>query len=77
VKLGNPNAANAWKQAEISIRRNRLAFAQSALKSIKEIHATGITSLNRIADCMNKRGEPTARGGRWQAITVKRVLECK
>jgi len=44
------------------------------LKHIAEIKTTGIDSLNRIADCLNKRGERTARGGRFTATTVKRIL---
>ncbi|MDB6121997.1 MAG: resolvase [Pedosphaera sp.] len=72
--LGNPNAAQAWKTAIKAIREGKQRFAATALISIREIQGTGIESLNRIADCMNKRGEKTARGGRWTATAVKRVL---
>jgi hypothetical protein len=34
-----------------------------------------ITTLREIADALNARGVPTARGGRWYAMTVSNVLE--
>lgn len=76
AKLGNPNAATAWKKAAKVIQSRKNEFAASALKGIREIQSTGIVSMNRIADCLNKRGEKTARGGKWTATAVKRVLEC-
>jgi DNA invertase Pin-like site-specific DNA recombinase len=76
VKLGNPNAAAAWNIATASIQRNKVEFAKIALKNIQEIQATGITSLKRVAECLNLRGLPTRRtGGRWTGTTVQRVLQ--
>ncbi len=72
--LGNPNPANAWKMAVSAIQARKKEFAAIALKSIREIQSTGIVSMNRIADCLNKRGEKSARGGKWTATAVKRVL---
>jgi hypothetical protein len=34
----------------------------------------GAKSLRAIAEALNARGVPTARGGRWQAMTVSNVL---
>ena len=31
-------------------------------------------SLRTIAEALNTRGVPTARGGRWQAMTVSNLL---
>lgn len=76
VKLGNPNATEALAEAQKAIQARKRGFAALALESIREIQSTGIGSLNRVADCMNKRGEMTARGGRWTATAVKRVLAC-
>ena len=42
---------------------------------IEGIRATGITTLGGIADALNKRGVPTARGGTWYAMTVRNLLE--
>jgi hypothetical protein len=42
---------------------------------IEELQAAGATSLNAIADGLNERGIPTARGaGKWSATQVMRVL---
>ena len=76
AKLGNPNPSKALAKAAQAIKQRKAEFAKNALKSIREIQSTGVDTLARIADCMNKRGEPTARRGEWTATAVKRVLEC-
>lgn len=73
--LGNPDAAKAWGKAMTAIKARKAEFATAASKSIQEVRSTGIESLSRIADCMNKRGEKTPRGGKWTATAVKRILE--
>jgi DNA invertase Pin-like site-specific DNA recombinase len=76
VVLGNPNPERSLRKAvEANIKRKQ-EFAATALKSIREIQSTGVETLSRIADCMNKRGEKTSRGGTWTATAVKRVIEC-
>jgi len=43
---------------------------------IEELRAAGATSLRAIADGLNARGIPTARGdGEWSAVQVMRVLD--
>ena len=37
-------------------------------------HRHGARSLRAIANALNARGVPTARGGRWQAMTVSNIL---
>lgn len=76
VTLGNPNASKAWKKAVAAIKERKQQFAATVIKSIEEIRSTGVESLSRIADCLNKRGDKTPRGGKWTATAVKRVLEC-
>jgi len=76
VTLGNPNATAALAKAKEVIKARKMEFATAALKAIREIQSTGIDSLNRIADCLNKRGEKSPRGGRWTATAVKRCLAC-
>ena len=75
VKLGNPNAAKAWTKAVQAIKQGKKDFAATALTTIREIQSTGIYTLAKIADCLNKRGEKTARGGTWTATAVKRIVE--
>ena len=76
IVLGNPNASGAWSKAMSAIKERKQQFAETAIKSIREIQSTGVESLTRIADCMNKRGEKTPRGGKWTATAVKRILAC-
>jgi hypothetical protein len=43
---------------------------------IVELRAAGATSLRAIAEGLNARRIPTARGSRtWSAMQIKRVLE--
>ena len=50
-------------------------FAADVLPIIGDIRAGGITSLNGVAEELNRRGVGTPRGGRWAAMTVRRVVE--
>lgn len=50
-------------------------WAVSVLPMVEAIRAEGITSLQGIAKALNERGITTARGGQWQAVQVKRLLE--
>ena len=42
--------------------------------TIGEIQAEGKTSLHQIAAALNARGITTAKGGKWQAVQVQRVM---
>jgi hypothetical protein len=42
---------------------------------IAELQAAGATSLRSIAAGLNERGIPTARGSKWSAVQVMRVLD--
>jgi DNA invertase Pin-like site-specific DNA recombinase len=75
--LGCPVAAQAWSKAMVSIQTNKKAFAGRAMQSINEIRSTGVSSLSRISDYMNKRGEKTRLGGRWTTTGVQRILKQK
>jgi hypothetical protein len=45
------------------------------LPLIREVQASGARTLAVIAVILNARGVPTARGGSWVRMTVKRVLD--
>src|SRR5262249_13647617 len=70
VRLGGPKLAQARKAAVKAIEANADRHAANVLPIIREIKRAGATSLRAIADALNARGVPTARGGRWQAQTV-------
>jgi DNA invertase Pin-like site-specific DNA recombinase len=74
VKLGGPKLAEARKVALKTIGASADQHAANVLPIIREIERAGVTSLRAIAEALNARGVPTARGGRWQAQTVANVL---
>ena len=69
---------SARHRAKAIAARNERADARVAdlAETIKELQASGATSLRAIAAGLNERGIPTARGdGSWSATQVMRVLE--
>ena len=74
VRLGGPKLAQARKAAVKAIEANADRHAANVLPIIRELKRAGATSLRAIADALNARGVPTARGGRWQAQTVSNAL---
>jgi hypothetical protein len=57
-----------------AVRCDADRHAANVLPIICEIERAGARSLRAIAEALNARGVPTARGGRWQAMTVSNVL---
>jgi len=45
-----------------------------ARPAIREAQAAGAKSLREIAAALNARGIATARGGKWEATTVRNIL---
>jgi hypothetical protein len=41
---------------------------------VKELRAAGAVSLRAIAEGLEARGIPAARGGKWSAVQVSRLL---
>lgn len=75
VKLGNrTNLAEARAKAVASTKATADAFALNVLPVIEQVKAQGVTSYNGIAEALNVRGVRTARGGTWQANTVRKII---
>ena len=74
VKLGGPKLAQARKVALETIGAAADNHAANVLPVIREIRKAGATTLREIADALNARGIPTARGGRWHASTVNNIV---
>jgi DNA invertase Pin-like site-specific DNA recombinase len=81
-RLGNPNGARALKgkqvgnkEAVAAIKAHAQERAQNLRAIIVDVKAAGITSVRAIADELNRRAILTARGGRWHATSVVRLLE--
>lgn len=73
-KLGGPRLAAA-RRASIEVRREFAdAFAANVRPIIKEIQASGVTSLHGIARALTARGVKTARGGDWTSVQVSNLL---
>lgn len=51
------------------------AFAHRIEPEVRAVQAEGFRSLRAMAGELNRRAVPTANGGRWHALTVRRVLE--
>jgi DNA invertase Pin-like site-specific DNA recombinase len=73
-KLGGPRLAAA-RRASIKARSEIAdAFAANVRPIIKEIQASGVSSLRGVARALTARGVPTARGGSWSDVMVAAVL---
>jgi hypothetical protein len=63
TRLGNSKPATSLLKASQSIQERKSLFIVQTRKIIQEIQSAGVSSLSKIADCLNKRGEKTRRGG--------------
>jgi len=62
-------ASVATRQAQAAQR------AADVMPVVTELQAAGATSLRAIAAGLKERGIPAARGGKWSAVQVMRLLE--
>jgi DNA invertase Pin-like site-specific DNA recombinase len=74
IKLGNPNLFECRARGAEQNARDARAFAARVQAIIAEIARQGFKSRRSIAQELNRRAIPTARGGRWGAQTVANVL---
>jgi hypothetical protein len=78
VKLGGDrgvrlsgDARHACSAANAAIARAR---ASDLSATVRELQAAGCESLGAIAEGLDARGIPAARGGKWSAVQVSRLL---
>jgi DNA invertase Pin-like site-specific DNA recombinase len=74
-KLGGPRLATARKASLKARSKAADTFAANVRPIIKEIQASGISSLRGVAKALNARGVRTARGSEWTGVQVSNVLE--
>lgn len=80
VKLGGDRgmiATQALKGAEASAKlRSEKAEKRAGdlLPVVQTIQREGVTSLRQIAGVLNERNIPAARGGKWSAAQVRRLM---
>jgi len=75
TKLGGPKRLEASALGAASNRSNAERFAANTVPIIREIQASGVTTLHGVAKALNARGVPTARGAPWSAVAVSNVLK--
>ena len=73
VRLDSPRPALTRERAAAINRARAGRFAGTVRDTIGDMAAQGM-SLRAIAHELDRRGVPTARGGVWQAVTVRAVL---
>lgn len=77
VVLGGNRGAVLTAEAKAKGNAVRSAKAQGRavdlLPVISEIREVGAATLQAVADALNDRGIPTARGGKWSPVQVARV----
>jgi DNA invertase Pin-like site-specific DNA recombinase len=66
---------NGAERLAPAYRAEAMACAAEVVPVLEDVRASGALSLRQIAAGLNQRGIPTARGGTWSAMQVKRVLE--
>ena len=58
----------------LAVKRAADARARALASTLRGLRAAGFISRQAQADELNRRGIRTARGGRWQYVTVVRML---
>lgn len=75
VRLGTQNPKRQVKLMAAAAREAAMEFKRKMAPVIDEIRQTGVSTLQGIADCLNRRGIPTRTGKSvWYPTTVKHVL---
>jgi hypothetical protein len=64
----------AGEAGTIGLKADGDAHATAVMPPIREAQAAGAKSLRQIAAALNGRGIATARGGKWEAATVRNIL---
>jgi DNA invertase Pin-like site-specific DNA recombinase len=75
TKLCNPRPAQALKIAQTANSARADAYAKSLLPVIQEIREAHVTTLRKIAQCLNARGFKTPKNKAFKAQSVKNLVE--
>jgi DNA invertase Pin-like site-specific DNA recombinase len=73
-KLGGPKLNDARILGRAANKANADRFAANTLPVVKQIQASGVTTLRGIAAALDARGVPTARGGAWTPVQVSNLM---
>ena len=79
VKLGGDRGARLTAKAraagKAAVQQRARSRAHDLAPTVQELQAAGCESLRAIAAGLEERGIPAARGGKWSAVQVARLLE--
>jgi DNA invertase Pin-like site-specific DNA recombinase len=73
TKLGGPKRLEASALGAAANKAN--AERSNTLPIIREIQASGVTTLRGVARALNARGVPSARGVPWSPVAVSNILK--
>ncbi|MES2391036.1 MAG: recombinase family protein [Acidobacteriota bacterium] len=68
-------AAEGRKASIVSRTAASNVWAKDVRGIIEDIRGEGAASLRDVAAALNERSIPTARGGEWSAVQVKRIMD--
>ena len=71
---GEASSRSRRMHGALANKRAADSRANALVPTIRELRAAGFISRRALADELNRRRTPTARGGRWHYTTVVRVL---
>jgi DNA invertase Pin-like site-specific DNA recombinase len=73
--LGNrTNLPDAQAKGVAAIKGAADEFAANVLPIVRQLQASGVTTVRAIAEALNVRNIRTARGGEWHGSTVRNLL---
>src|SRR5713226_10317203 len=71
---GGTSSRRRGVHGPLALKRAADSRALALATTIRELRAAGFISRRALADELNRRGIPTARGGSWHYTTVVRML---
>lgn len=71
----NKDTQRAAAKGRLILQERAERRAADLAPILAEIQAGGATSLGQIADALNARGIPAAKGGSWSKTQVRRLLD--
>lgn len=74
IRLGTRNPVRQVELMVQGARKGKEAFSMRIRPVIEEIRAAGVTTLQGIADCLNRRGITTRHGKQWFPASVRLLL---
>ncbi|MBR1281592.1 recombinase family protein [Bradyrhizobium sp. AUGA SZCCT0177] len=75
VVLGGPRLHLARVSESVAVKAEADRHAANVLPIVKEAQRAGAHTLRAVAEALNARGVPTARGGEWHPMSVKNLLD--